>query len=253
LWYSAGFYVLFNNEVQLYFGTTLFWSDMYYERTAEKIIIEAAKHFKATLVVGSVKVGKRTIFKECTGFRIYSPMDEPRQSPSIEPPIGNFRDFGSEYPKKSILAEMHHEPHFFNYLRLHDQPSRFDSIRRSDILVYGITSSRQLNFSKVILPYNHKDIKTMTLLGLSLRELNLEPDYEPFLPTKKNIEKQRENVKKYSSKEIFEIIHRGSSPGINANKGCNWEEFYKNYLQTYVEKDIFEKALRDNYEKVQLF
>jgi predicted AAA+ superfamily ATPase len=74
------------------------------------------------------------------------------------------------------------------------------------------------------------------LLGLSMREIHGDEFNEVFVPTDGYISKR--NGKPVSQNELWQIIHRGGYPELYAGYPLNWERFYNDYVNTYIERDV---------------
>lgn len=80
-------------------------------------------------------------------------------------------------------------------------------------------------------------VSVVELDGLSLREIYDVPFTKHFIPTQDYI-KERENTVKNYRKNIWEVIHRGSYPELYSNPEKEWGDFYRSYVQTYLERDV---------------
>ncbi|MDR2410419.1 MAG: DUF4143 domain-containing protein [Bacteroidales bacterium] len=79
----------------------------------------------------------------------------------------------------------------------------------------------------------------ISMLGLSLREINRIDFTEPFKPDKKFISAYPKHTKN-NYKDIADIIHKGCMPELYAAKSnlTDWADYYSAYFQTYIERDI---------------
>ncbi len=77
----------------------------------------------------------------------------------------------------------------------------------------------------------------LELPGLSLREIYNVPFTAPFLPSEEYIKQREKALVPYE--DIWSVIHRGSYPELTQNPEKDWEEFYGDYVKTYIERDVY--------------
>lgn len=77
----------------------------------------------------------------------------------------------------------------------------------------------------------------LELPGLSLREIYNVPFTAPFLPSEEYIKQREKALVPYE--DIWSVIHRGSYPELAQNPDKDWEEFYGDYVKTYIERDVY--------------
>lgn len=79
-------------------------------------------------------------------------------------------------------------------------------------------------------------VAVLRLGGLSTREWLGEPD---ALPLEKRLSS---TVKALPVGDVFERIWRGSYPALHDGRGLTPEEFYPAYVQTYLQRDVWDWA-----------
>ena len=89
------------------------------------------------------------------------------------------------------------------------------------------------------------------LAGLSLREINSIDFYERFIPTDAYIKNREKTLKKYT--DIWKIIHRGFYPELYEHPEKDWEEFYQDYVRTYIERDVYKITKVRDYQTFYRF
>jgi predicted AAA+ superfamily ATPase len=77
-------------------------------------------------------------------------------------------------------------------------------------------------------------IAILEMSGLTLREINRVGYHAPFLPTDDLVGKAS-NIK--NTAELWQVIHRGSMPELQ-NPEIDWDSYYRNYVRTYIERDV---------------
>ena len=102
---------------------------------------------------------------------------------------------------------------------------------------YLLTGSQKFELMKNVNESLSGRIGILQLLGLSNRELNNESFDETFIPTKEYLLK-RKPQNKFNIKKIWENIQRGSFPKLYEDENFDFERFYSNYIDTYVERDV---------------
>ena len=78
----------------------------------------------------------------------------------------------------------------------------------------------------------------LQLLGLSLREMNNESFDRPFYPTADYLMRRKDTHVAMSLQEIWRTIHRGSLPELFVEQDFNWQNYYSDYVKTYLERDV---------------
>ena len=58
---------------------------------------------------------------------------------------------------------------------------------------------------------------------------------KPFLSTDEYLTERGNELKSYQ--KIWDTIHRGSMPKL-IDRSINWEWFYRDYIKTYLERDV---------------
>jgi predicted AAA+ superfamily ATPase len=74
------------------------------------------------------------------------------------------------------------------------------------------------------------------LLGLSLRKINGDDFNLPFMPTDVYIDKRKPHQTSYN--DVWTLNHKGSYPKLYDRPKLNWDIFYNNYVNTYLERDV---------------
>jgi len=78
----------------------------------------------------------------------------------------------------------------------------------------------------------------LQLLGLSFREMNSDPWDEPFLPVTEYLLERKGSCSTIDIKGVWQTIHRGSLPELFVEKDFNWQNYYSDYVKTYLERDV---------------
>jgi len=201
---------------------------MYIKRHIEQAVLDRAKMKGAVVVTGARQAGKTTLIET---LKPDIPMitfdDLPTRQRAIAEP-STFFDF---FPPPVFIDEVQYAPVIFHYIKIlldrsHNKGDFFLTGSQSFQLMENVTES--LAGRAGILSLN----------GLSLREINGENWDKPFLPTMEYLMERKSNRTVMNTVKIWETIHRGCLPELVANPDLKWQQFYADYIITYLERDV---------------
>ena len=176
------------------------------KRELSKKLISAAKAFPIVAIVGPRQSGKTTLVKMTFPDKSYVSMED---LDIREYAINDPRGFLSDYTKGAILDEIQRTPQLFSYLQTnvdaHNKPGRFILTGSQHFLL-------QQNISQTLAGR----VSILKLLPFSLNELY----------------KTRFTFNNYE-----EYLFRGFYPRIY-DKKISPRDWYPNYIQTYIERDL---------------
>ena len=203
---------------------------MYITRHAEETVKELASMFGAVLVAGPRQVGKTTMLEKLTDGINHATLDDPivRESASLQSGT-----FFKDNPPPVFVDEIQKAPELFEQIKLLLDRSR----KKGQFYMCG---SQQFKMMKGVSESLAGRIGLVTLLGLSLREINRVDFDQPFIPTDEYFTKRKSTVKNTEYSDIWNTIHRGSMPELVENSQFNWQIFYSSYVRTYIERDVRE-------------
>lgn len=213
--------------------------EFYYTRTIESYIEKAQKTFPVLLVTGPRQVGKTTLLKHLShSKRKYITLDDPQLAALAkeDPQL-----FLKRFPPPIFIDEIQYVPELLPFIKM-----RVDEDKKSNS--YWLTGSQPFHLMKGVSESLAGRIGIINLLGLSLRELKKNSNYQSaFLPTDQVLSERKENYTPYSLQEIYEIIWKGSYPAIWQNDSHETEAidkdlFYSSYIQTYLQRDVRDLA-----------
>lgn len=136
----------------------------------------------------------------------------------------------SSYDKPLVIDEVQKEQSVFNALKYLIDKEKINGN-------YLLTGLQKFELMKNISESLSGRIGILQLLGLSNRELNDEDFYDVFIPTKEYL-LNRKPKNNFNQKKNWENIQRGSFPKLYDEKDFDFERFYSNYIDTYVERDV---------------
>ena len=198
---------------------------MYLHRAIEKTILKAEGQTKAVLITGARQVGKSTTIRELYPDYTYITLDDENYAALARDDSELFfRDI--RYPV--IIDEAQYAPELFRAIkRIADTDNTKGRFFLTGSQSYELMSSASESLAG--------RISIVEMCGLSLREL-FHIDFDrPFIPDDSYIQERSECIVPYS--DIWSVIHRGSMPEL-LDPERDWEWFYRDYVRTYLERDI---------------
>lgn len=190
-------------------------------RRIKKSILDLSSKFPVIGLTGPRQSGKTTLLKHLFPDYEYISLEDPdiREFASSDP-----RAFLEHYPRKVIFDEVQQVPDLFSYLQ-----TRVD--RLNEMGVYILSGSQNFHLMKSI---------TQTLAGrIALFELM------PF----DFLELKKENL---LPDDYLEACIKGFYPAIY-DRDIEPDVYYRNYIKTYVEKDITSLVNIQNLRTFRIF
>lgn len=200
-------------------------------RHAEETIRRFSEEFPSVLVTGARQTGKTTLLKKITGEKNIesTSFDDPMEELSAKTDPKSFLEF---HPSPYMFDEIQYIPDLFRYLKI-----AIDSNRKNGM--YFLTGSQQFDLMERVTESLSGRIGIIQLYPLSAREIRNDAFPEPFVPSKEFI---RNSQKRLSAADLsitgtWNAIYTGGYPEVI--KGTvRVNDFYANYLKTYIERDI---------------
>jgi len=200
---------------------------MYIKRAAEEVVKSVSKQFKVLLVTGPRQAGKTTLLKKMAEKeRKYVTLDDPdirflaKNDPSL---------FMQRFLPPILIDEIQYAPEILPYIKM--------SVDNSDKKgQYWLTGSQMFQTMKNVSESLAGRVGIIELLGLSNSEINGIKS-EPFIPESEYLMKRINQVKKMGLTDTFDRIFKGSMPAMYSEE-YNWENYYRSYLNTYLQRDI---------------
>lgn len=205
---------------------------MYVRRHLETPFLKANRFFPALLVTGARQVGKTTFLRMIAepGRRFVS-LDVPdvqelaRKDPRL---------FLADNPPPIAIDEIQYAPELLPYIKERIDVARLQNPEKA-VGMYWLTGSQQFKMMAKVTESLAGRIGVFNLYGLSARELAGAPEAIPYLP--ENLAVGEEAC---SSAQFFERLWLGSYPNlrVSSDPRGNWLDFYRSYVQTYLERDV---------------
>ena len=204
---------------------------MYIKRHIENVIKKSFNTYPAVLITGPRQVGKSTVLKNLYSDLEYETLDDLNMIRAISSdPTGYLQLKGTPF----IIDEIQKVPDLFSSFKYVIDKNKQNGM-------YLLTGSQKFELMKGVSESLSGRISVIDLLGLSYREIKGDNFDKPFLPTQEYL-LNRKPASKLEVKGIWEIIHKGSMPALYENSGRDWERYYSDYVNTYIERDVHSLA-----------
>ena len=198
---------------------------MYLHRSIEYILKKAIRQTKVVLVTGARQTGKTTAIQNTFSDYNYITLDDENMLAlaKTDPPLF-FKD--QEYPL--IIDEVQYAEELFRTIKLIVDRDP----KRGQMILTGSQTHRLMEAASSMLVGR---MSILEMSSLSMREFFKVEYDKPFIPTEEYIKERRKHLVKYD--DLWKRIHRGSMPEL-LDEERDWEWFYRDYIRTYLERDI---------------
>ena len=212
----------------------------YVSRTMEKTIEKFIGKYPVIMVTGPRQVGKTTLlnylkFKSNKEIN-YVTLDDMliRTQANEDPEL-----FLRTHEAPLIIDEFQYAPNLLTYIKIIIDEARQNEIfnnKEEAGTMYYLTGSRVFETMKDVSESLAGRVGIFDLFAFSDRELYKmeEPIFNPQI----DIIRKVEPTKRLSTNQIFERIIKGSYPDVQAGREVSIENYYSNYIRTYIERDI---------------
>jgi len=201
---------------------------VYIKRHIEDAVLRRAKAKGAVVVTGARQTGKTTLIETLKPNIPKVTLDDlPTRRRAIDAPSVFFDVF----PPPIFVDEVQYAPELFSYIKIHVDESK----RKGD---FFLTGSQRFTLMKNVSESLSGRAGILELFGLSLRELHEESFIHPFLPTLDFLLERKQSKISMGVTEVWHTIHRGCLPELVANPTFQWDEFYADYVKTYIKRDV---------------
>ena len=198
---------------------------MYLHRSIESVLVKAINQTKVVLVTGARQTGKTTVIRKVFSDFNYITLDDENMLilAKTDPPLF-FKD--QEYPL--IIDEVQYAEELFRTIKLIVDRDP----KRGQMILTGSQTHRLMEAASSMLVGR---MSILEMSSLSMREFFKVEYDKPFIPTEEYIKERRKHLVKYD--DLWKRIHRGSMPEL-LDEERDWEWFYRDYIRTYLERDI---------------
>lgn len=202
-------------------------------RTIYEKVLKSIKTKPITIITGARQVGKSTLCKEFVKLHGYNyvTLDNSRELASAKnDPIM----FLKEHKTPLIIDEVQKCKELFSEIEAIVNEARFNDTDNRGM--YILTGSQAYNLMENVSESMAGRVSIITMSPLSLREIKGKKEI-PFLinPEQNNIDAKK---MPYSLDEFYEYIVRGFYPEIYDLNIEDTEQFYSDYVMSYIERDV---------------
>lgn len=206
---------------------------MYIKRIMESKLKNLSEHFPVVMVCGARQVGKTTLLRQIKEEKEqiqYVTLDYPRiRNLAREDP----ELFLQQYQAPLIIDEIQYATELLPYIKI-----RADQGQQNGL--YYLTGSQMFPMMKNVSESLAGRVGILSMYSLSRAEIEGRKSV-PFLPDKIHMEESEDAIT-----EIFEKIYRGGMPRMIADQELLAEDYFGAYMQTYLERDIYDLvAIKD--------
>ena len=198
---------------------------MYLHRSIENVLEKAIGQTKVVLVTGARQTGKTTVIQNTFSDYNYITLDDENmlRLAKTDPSLF-FKD--QEYPL--IIDEVQYAEELFRTIKLIVDRNP----QKGQVILTGSQTHKLMEAASSMLVGR---MSILEMSSLSLRELFKVEYSKPFIPTERYIKERKNHLAKYD--DLWKRIHRGSMPEL-LDENRDWEWFYRDYIRTYLERDI---------------
>ena len=203
---------------------------MYYPRHLENVVVRMAKRKPVVVLTGARQVGKSTMLKETFGDISYISLTNPliRESAKENPSM-----FFKLHKTPLVVDEIQKAGQLFDYIKeIVDENKKYGS--------FYLTGSQSLSLMNNVSESLAGRAGIVKMLGISMRELRLIKNREPFIPCSSFLTLAEKEGNYFDVNATIENIHKGFFPELHEVESDlkDWNDFYSSYFQTYIEKDV---------------
>ena len=216
------------------------------KRTILTKIYEALGNWPVVLITGARQVGKTTICNEIEKESNYNyiSLDNTRNRfDALNDPEG----FLESHPWPLIIDEVQYVPSLFDVIEgiVNDQKRKTGNNKG----MYILTGSESYNLIQGITESMAGRVAIINIKPLSFTEVN-NLDAGPFNLDLIRTESNKINLNR---NELFDYIYKGFYPSLYDNINLKPEDFYANYVSTYIDRDISQIININDKYKFQQF
>ena len=213
----------------------------YINRAIEPLLIKKYQSYKSVAVTGARQVGKTRMTKELfPGVKRINLKNPNLLNAASSDPQG----FMESFDRPLFIDEVQECPELLSSVKdILDNVSTYSNYLFSGSQKWSLMEGQSDSLSGMV--------GIIELAGLSLREINIIDFNERFIPTDAYIKNREKTLKKYV--DIWKIIHRGYYPELYEHPEKDWEEFYQDYVKTYIERDVYKITKIRDYQTFYRF
>ena len=201
---------------------------MYIERAIERELTERFSTSKALAVTGARQVGKTTITRHLyPEIRRINMKDSRLLSAAEEDP----RSFLESFGRPVFIDEVQAAPFLLNDVKvILDEDGEKGN--------YIFSGSQKWELMKGLGESLAGSVSVLEMTTLSMREIYQVQTRLPFVPTEEYLREREKQLSQYQ--DIWSHIHKGFYPELYDDNPRRWDAFYRDYIATYIERDVYD-------------
>lgn len=202
-------------------------------RTIEASVRKSVTQWPVTLITGARQVGKSTLcdlIGKDLGFN-YVSLDDPRERRTA---VSDPAMFLKLHPCPLIIDEVQYAPELFDEIEHIVNKQKLETGNNYGMFI--LTGSHAYNLMGGVTQSLAGRVNIVEMSPLSMSEIHGEEE----IPFKVDIERiaKRTSTYRIEPQELYKKIIRGMYPELHDNPDKDAENFYMNYVETYLEKDV---------------
>lgn len=202
-------------------------------RTIENCVKRSVKQWPVTLITGARQIGKSTlcslIMKEL-GFNYVSLDNTRERNAALTDPAM----FLKLHPAPLIIDEVQYAPCLFEEIESIVNEEKFNT--GSNYGMYILTGSHAYRLMEGVTESLAGRVNIISMNPLSTSEIYGKEE-KPFTVDLDSIQKRVQSFS-IDPNELYNLTVRGMFPELHHNPEKETEEFYRNYVDTYLERDV---------------
>lgn len=200
----------------------------YIHRSIEEVLKKRSLTAKSIAITGARQVGKTTLttnlFPNVKRINLKNPslLYSAKEDPQL---------FLEEFKRPLFIDEIQMAPDLIESAKV-----ILDCV--DDKFNYVFSGSQKWELMKGLSESLSGMVSILELSTLSMREINRLSFNKHFVPTEEYLLEREKQLAKYDN--IWKFIHNGMYPELYDENPREWEEFYSDYVKTYIERDVYE-------------
>lgn len=200
----------------------------YIRRSIESVFLNRSRTSKSIALTGARQVGKTTLttnlFPSIKRINMKNPalLIAAKEDPQL---------FLEGFSRPLFIDEIQQVPELIDSAKviIDEVGGKFN---------YVFSGSQKWNLMKGLSESLSGVVSILELPTLSMREIYNIQFNKHFVPAEDYLKEREKYLKKYSN--IWKYIHNGMYPELYDDNPREWEEFYSDYVKTYIERDVYE-------------
>ena len=202
-------------------------------RTALASIEQSIAQRPVTLITGARQVGKTTLCRELSrkyGFGYVTLADRTERSMAVNDPEMFLKSHGVPL----IIDEVQYAPGLFDSIESAVDKAKFETGRNEGM--YVLTGSQAYNQMAGVTQSMAGRISVIRMSPLSISEILSRPEIPFTVDFERNISRCREQT--MDPERVYQMVVRGSYPELYEKEKLKTHEFYSDYLDSYITRDV---------------